>query len=73
MAIPLHLEQGTPGETTTLESGVRKALFSLGRLMTKAEEAAKDHAGTVTGAGQLPYWSKMGNFIIIKVNGNFVF
>lgn len=41
--------------------------------MTNSEEAAKDQVGTVTRAGQSPSWSKAGNFVIIKVNGNFVF
>lgn len=40
--------------------------------MTNAGEAAKDHVGTVTRAGQLSDWSKAGNFVITKVNGNFV-
>lgn len=53
-AVSLSLEQGTPGEVTTFEFGVTKSLFSPGCLMTRAEEAAKDHVGTVTGAARPP-------------------
>lgn len=57
------MELGTPREMTTLESGVGKTLFSMGHLVTKAEEVAKDHVGAVTGAGQLPHRDVNGNAV----------